>query len=214
MKKIPTLFERVYENNKIVYIIPDVTQGMEWVLQGKGVATLKVDGSCCAIINGEFYKRYDAKRGKPIPEGAIKCQEEADPITGHLPCLVKVDENKPEDKWFIEAYKTTIESGKIETTNGGLASGKISGHREFVYPKLQDGTYEAIGVHFQGNPYNLQCDTIVKHGIITLNVERTFDGIKKYLSEHYIEGIAFWLDGEPRCKIKRSDFGFEWGNKK
>lgn len=214
MKKIPTLFERVYENNKIVYIIPDVTQGMEWVLQGKGVATLKVDGSCCAIINGEFYKRYDAKRGKPIPEGAIKCQEEADPITGHLPCWVKVDENKPEDKWFIEAYKTTIESGKIETTNGGLASGKIRGHREFVYPKLQDGTYEAIGVHFQGNPYNLQCDTIVKHGIITINVERTFDGIKKYLSEHYIEGIVFWLDGEPRCKIKRSDFGFEWGNKK
>lgn len=214
MNKIPTLFERVYENHKIVDILPNVTQGMEWVLQGKGVATLKVDGSCCAIINGEFYKRYDAKRGKPIPEGAIKCQEEADPITGHLPCWVKVDENKPEDKWFIEAYKTTIESGKIETTNGGLASGKISEHREFVYPKLQDGTYEAIGVHFQGNPYNLQCDTIVKHGTITINVERTFDGIKKYLSEHYIEGIVFWLDGEPRCKIKRSDFGFEWGNKK
>lgn len=214
MKKIPTLFERVYENHKIVDILPNVTQGMEWVLQGKGVATLKVDGSCCAIINGEFYKRYDAKRGKPIPEGAIKCQEEADPITGHLPCWVKVDENKPEDKWFIEAYKTTIESGKIETTNGGLASGKISEHREFVYPKLQDGTYEAIGVHFQGNPYNLQCDTIVKHGTITINVERTFDGIKKYLSEHYIEGIVFWLDGEPRCKIKRSDFGFDWGNKK
>lgn len=214
MKKIPTLFERVYENHKIVDILPNVTKGMEWVLQGKGVATLKVDGSCCAIINGEFYKRYDAKRGKPIPEGAIKCQEEADPITGHLPCWVKVDENKPEDKWFIEAYKTTIESGKIETTNGGLGSGKISEHREFVYPKLQDGTYEAIGVHFQGNPYDLQCDTIVKHGIITINVERTFDGIKKYLSEHYIEGIVFWLDGEPRCKIKRSDFGFEWGNKK
>ncbi len=214
MKKIPTLFERVYENHKIVDILPNVTQGMEWVLQGKGVATLKVDGSCCAIINGEFYKRYDAKRGKPIPEGAIKCQEEADPITGHLPCWVKVDENKSEDKWFIEAYKTTIESGKIETTNGGLASGKISEHREFVYPKLQDGTYEAIGVHFQGNPYNLQRDTIVKHGTITINVERTFDGIKKYLSEHYIEGIVFWLDGEPRCKIKRSDFGFDWRNKK
>lgn len=214
MKKIPTLFERVYENHKIVDILPNVTQGMEWVLQGKGVATLKVDGSCCAIINGEFYKRYDAKRGKPIPEGAIKCQEEPDPITGHLPCWVKVDENKPEDKWFIEAYKTTIESGKIETTNGGLASGKISEHREFVYPKLQDGTYEAIGVHFQGNPYNLRCDTIVKHGAITINVERTFDGIKKYLSEHYIEGIVFWLDGEPRCKIKRSDFGFDWGNNK
>ena len=214
MKKIQTLFERVYENHKIVDILPNVTQGMEWVLEGKGIATLKVDGSCCAIINGEFYKRYDAKRGKQIPEGAIKCQEEPDPITGHLTCWVKVDENKPEDKWFMEAYKNAIDAGKIETTNSGLASGKISKHREFIYPKLQDGTYEAIGVHFQGNPYNLRSDTIVKHGTITINVERTFDGIKKYLSDHYIEGIVFWLDGEPRCKIKRSDFGFEWGNKK
>ena len=214
MKKIPTLFERVYENHKIVDILPNVTKGMEWVLEGKGIATLKVDGSCCAIINGEFYKRYDAKKGKPIPEGAIKCQEEPDPITGHLPCWVKVDENKPEDKWFMEAYKNAIDAGKIETTNSGLASGKISKHREFIYPKLKDGTYEAIGVHFQGNPYNLRSDTIVKHGTIIINVERTFDGIKKYLSDHYIEGIVFWLDGEPRCKIKRSDFGFEWGNKK
>ena len=214
MKKIPTLFERVYENHKIVDILPNVTKGMEWVLEGKGIATLKVDGSCCAIINGEFYKRYDAKRGKPIPEGAIKCHEEPDPITGHLPCWMKVDENKPEDKWFMEAYKNAIDDGKIETTNSGLASGKISEHREFVYPKMQDGTYEAIGVHFQGNPYNLRSDTIVKHGTIIINVERTFDGIKKYLSDHYIEGIVFWLDGEPRCKIKRSDFGFEWGNKK
>ena len=214
MKKIPTLFERVYENHKIVDILPNVTKGMEWVLEGKGIATLKVDGSCCAIINGEFYKRYDAKRGKQIPEGAIKCQEEPDPTTGHLPCWVKVDENKPEDKWFMEAYKNAIDAGKIETTNSGLASGKISEHREFIYPKMQDGTYEAIGVHFQGNPYNLRSDTIVKHGTITINVERTFDGIKKYLLDHYIEGIVFWLDGEPRCKIKRSDFGFEWGNKK
>lgn len=31
-----------------------------------------------------------------------------------------------------------------------------------------------------------------------------------YLSEHYIEGIVFWKDGEPKCKIKRSDFGFKW----
>ena len=35
---------------------------------------------------------------KPVPEGAIKCQEKADPITGHFPCWVKVDDKKPEDK--------------------------------------------------------------------------------------------------------------------
>ena len=73
MKKIPTLFERVFENHKKVGIKPNVTEGMEWVLSGEGVATVKVDGSCCAIINGEFYKRYDAKKGKKAPVGAIPC---------------------------------------------------------------------------------------------------------------------------------------------
>lgn len=194
MKKIPTLFERVYKSHCVVETLPNVTKGMEWVLDGDGVATVKIDGSCCAVINGKFYKRYDAKNGKPVPNGAIKCQEEADPITGHLPCWVAVDEKKPEDKWFREAYYTTS-----MWTNQRLA--------------LEDGTYEAIGVHFQGNPYNYENDVLVKHGTKIVDVERTFDGIKKYLQENYIEGLVFWKDGEPKCKIKRSDFGFNWNGK-
>lgn len=190
MKKIPTLFERVYKNHKVVGILPNVTDGMEWVLNGEGVATIKFDGSCCAIINGELYKRYDAKKGKKPPIGAIPCCE-ADKITGHHPHWVKVDENNPADKWFVEAYITTS-----MWTNQGL--------------KLEDGTYEAVGMHFQGNPYKENIDSLVKHGKQIVEVERTFEGIKKYLEDNYIEGLVFWKDGEPKCKIKRSDFGFEW----
>lgn len=195
MKKIPTLFKREFEGHNIVNILPEVTEGMEWVLNGEGTATVKIDGSCCAIINGEFYKRYDAKNGKPVPEGAIKCQEEADPITGHLPCWVKVDFNNPADKWFVNAYKNTpmLLRQRLSMT---------------IYC-----TYEAIGPHFQGNPYGLSDDILERHGVKVIEVERTFKGIKKYLEEHYIEGIVFWKDGEPKCKIKRSDFGFKWGNK-
>ena len=186
MKKIPTLFNRVFnDSHKIVDILPDYLVGMEWVFDGEGEATVKFVGSCCAIINGEFYKRYDAKKGKPVPKDAIKCQEEADPITGHLPCWVRCDRSNPADKWFWAAYD-----------NG--------------YDYI-DGTYEAVGKHFQGNPYGLDNDCLVKHGNKIINVERTFEGIKNYLSENYIEGIVFWKDGEPKCKIKRSDFGFEWG---
>ena len=43
-----------------------------------------------------------------------------------------------------------------------------------------------------------------------VEVERSFEGIKKYLEEHNIEGLVFWYKGEPACKIKRSDFGFSW----
>ena len=95
MKKIPTLFEREFENHRIVRILPNVSPDLAWVMAGEGVATIKWDGACCAVINGIFYKRYDAKHGKPVPSNAIKCQENADPVTGHLPCWVLVTELRP-----------------------------------------------------------------------------------------------------------------------
>ena len=47
-----------------------------------------------------------------------------------------------------------------------------------------------------------------------VEVERTFEGIKKYLETNYVEGLVFWKDGEPKCKIKRKDFGFTWKSSK
>ena len=194
MKKIPTLFTRKFENHKIVDISPEVIEGMEWVLEGEGKATIKRDGSCCAIFNGEFYKRYDAKAGKPIPEGAIKCQDEPDPVTGHMPCWVKCDRDNPSDKWFWKAYD------------------ELCAHVPLL---LRDNTtYEAVGKHFNGNPEGRESDILVAHGVQEISVPRTFEGIRDYLENNYIEGIVFWKDGEPKCKIKRSDFGFDWGRKR
>lgn len=194
MKKIPTLFRREFDDrHRIVNILPEVYEGMEWVLNGEGVATVKIDGSCCAIIDGKFYLRYDAKKGKSIPEGAIKCQEEADAVTGHLPCWIPYDETNNGQKWYYEAYKKALEC------NGG---------------SLADGTYEAIGKHFNGNMYNMDDDILVKHGEEVIEVPRTFEGIRDYLRDSFIEGIVFWKDGEPKCKIKRTDFRFEWQQKK
>lgn len=103
MKKIPTLFERKFENHKIVGIRPVITVGCERAFY-EGVATIKYDGSCTAVIDGKFYKRFDAKPGRRAPDGAIPCCE-ADAITGHHPHWVKVNEGRSEDKWFVEAYK-------------------------------------------------------------------------------------------------------------
>ncbi|MBQ1315044.1 MAG: hypothetical protein IIY57_02535 [Erysipelotrichaceae bacterium] len=189
MKKIPTLFERVYENHKVVGILPNVTEGMEWVLTGEGIATVKWDGSCCAIINGELYKRYDAKKGKKPPEGAIPCCD-PDPVTGHWSHWVKCDRNNPSDRWFFAAYEYSM----LVNLDG----------------LLSDATYEAVGEHFNGNPYNLKGDRLIRHGITRDNVERSFEGIKHYLETHKHEGIVFWRNGQPQCKIKRTDFGFPW----
>ena len=76
-----------------------------------------------------------------------------------------------------------------------------------------DGTYEAVGKHFNGNPYEVESDFLTPHGKVKIEVERTFEGVRKFLKENNVEGIVFWLDGKPVCKIKRTDFGFEWNGK-
>jgi hypothetical protein len=48
------------------------------------------------------------------------------------------------------------------------------------------------------------------YGIDVIHVDRTFEGIRNFLEKHCYEGIVFWKDGEPKCKIKRTDFGFPW----
>lgn len=208
MKKIPTLFERTFENHKVTGITDKVTPGFEWVLAGEGTATVKIDGSCCAVINGELYKRYDAKKGKKPPVGAIPCCD-PDPVTGHWPHWVKCSKDNPADKWFWSAYENCI------PVQLGLRVPDViipPNAREMLYSELQaiPITMEAVGQHFQGNPYGLAYDVLIPHGTKKANVERTFDGIKQYLAEHNIEGLVFWKDGEPQCKIKRTDFGLPW----
>ena len=187
MKKIPTLFTRVFETRRIVDSLPETTPGCEEAFLN-GDATVKVDGSCCAVIDGEFYKRYDAKKGKNPPEGAIPC-DDPDPVTGHHPHWVKIDASNPSDKWFIKAKD-------YWETEADMS--------------LPDGTYEAIGKHFNGNPHDLSFDTLIKHGTSVVEVNRDFDSIKQWLNDNKAEGLVFWLNGEPVCKIKRSDFGFKW----
>ena len=179
-----------------------MTPGFEWVLNGEGAATVKYDGSCCAIMDGKFYVRYDAKAGRKPPEGAIPCCD-PDPVTGHWPHWLEVDILNPQKdyKWFAIAYRNTFGLGNLAQPTA---------------------TYEALGPHFNSNPYHLEYDHLIMHGQTILDEQtfpdmlgngdgkRTFEGIKRYLEETEIEGLVFWKDGEPQCKIKRRDFGFEW----
>ena len=195
MRKIPSLFVREFENHTVKRCLDKFTEGCEWVINGEGYPTEKLDGTCCLIQDYKLYKRYDAKQGKKPPKGAIPCQPEPDPITTHWPHWVLVDRNKPEDKWYVKAFDRFLESAKEQNYD------------------IPNNTYELIGPHFQSNPYNLEEDEFRQHGDIILSkVPRDYEGIKDYLCNHYMEGIVFWSDlwGTKKCKIKRTDFGFDW----
>ena len=236
MRKIPTLFKRVFTTDHKKTITREVTPGCECVLRGECTATVKWDGACCAIINGEIYKRYDAKTGKDgkrkiPPEGAIPCQPEPDPITGHWPHWVKCEDGKPEDKYFLMAYQNFI-CRRHKNMQDGAQPVKLHplGWSGWA---IYDGTYEAVGPAWQSNPQEVRNNTLVRHGInviphqaiedkeqndkifrVSNHREISFSSIRDYLEHMPIEGIVFWKDGEPVCKIKRSDFGFPWPPKK
>jgi hypothetical protein len=179
MKKISTLFKKNPSNLGLV--INEINPENQWVFTD-GIPTRKFDGTATAIINGEIYKRYDVKKGRQVPEGAIPCQE-ADLITGHHPHWLKCDRSKNEDKYFFEGFDN-LENKK-------------------------DGTYELIGEKVQGNPEKIKGHMLIRHGVVRLSLEDdSFEYLKQYLEQADIEGIVFHHKSDDRmCKLRKSDFG-------
>ncbi len=180
MKKISTLFKK--DPNDLGKVINEINPENQWVFDGDAIATRKFDGTATAIINGELYKRYDVKKGRQVPDGAIPCQE-ADAITGHHPHWIKCDLNNPADKWHFIAFD--------------------------ALENKEDGTYELCGEKIQGNPEKIQGHELIRHGCEVLLVsDYSFEGLKKYLMDSDIEGIVFHhAKSDKMCKLRKSDFG-------
>ena len=182
MKKIKTLFKKNPEN--LGRVINEVDPDNQWVFEGLAIATQKFDGTACAIINGKLFARYDVKKGRAVPHGAIPCQE-PDEITGHWPHWVECEPANNQFKWHFEAFN------KLENK--------------------EEGTYELIGEKIQGNPEGILGHCLVRHGEVELQItDFSFEGLKKYLTEANIEGIVFHnkIDGR-MCKLRKKDFGIK-----
>ncbi|MFA6199067.1 MAG: hypothetical protein WC679_01510 [Bacteroidales bacterium] len=193
MKKLSTLFVVNYENN-VPHITRKVRPENEWVYKEKNVkATRKFDGTACIIINCQIYKRYDVKKGKPVPLNSISCQA-PDPITGHWPHWVLCDRNKPEDQYFFEGV-SNLSAYSFYEEDGSLT--------------FYDGTYELCGPKIGTNPEKKAEHVLIKHGREVLDiVDFSFSSIKHYLSDpaNDIEGIVFHGEDGKMCKIRKKDF--------
>lgn len=185
MQKVITLFKRDYEGTRLVY--HEIVEGAEWVTTGEGIATEKIDGTSCLIRDGALFKRYDAKKGRAPPPNFEPAQD-PDPITGHWPGWVPVNENDPQDKWHMAAWLRPVSR------------------------ELDDGSYELVGPKVQGNKYNLSEHIFRRHGDKILDdVPRDFIGLKAYFEQHpEVEGIVWHHPDGRMVKIKRRDFGLPW----
>lgn len=181
MKKMRTLFIMDY-SQRPGKITKEVNKGCQWVIDGEGIATVKLDGTCCLIKDGVLYKRYTLKKNRVAPDGfmpspRIEGQTEGT-ITGFVP-LTK------HDKYHKEAFDRSDK---------------------------KDGTYELIGPKFQSNPEKADCHMLIPHGsrVIEDLPRRDFDTVKAWLESHHVEGIVFHHPDGRMVKIRRKDYGFKW----
>jgi len=94
MKKTVSLFARNYDGDRLVR--DELIPGAEWVVAGEGVATRKLDGTCCLVRNGKLFKRYDAKAGK-APLAGFEPAQAPDAVSGHWPEWMPVGDG-PDDE--------------------------------------------------------------------------------------------------------------------
>jgi len=195
MKKLKTLFKK--DPTNLGRVINELDETNLWAI-GDGIATRKFDGTSCAIINNELYKRYDLKPGRTLPPNAIPCQE-PDIITKHHPHWIKCDRADNSNKYHFIAFDKLVAYYSQE------------GFNDFDI----NGTYELCGEKIQRNPENITGHILIKHGqeiieLHELNYYNAFDVIKDYLTNHDIEGIVFHHKTDGRmCKIRKTDFGIK-----
>lgn len=187
MKKIATLFKRDF-NQPRHPITSEYNDGVEWVINGEGVATRKYDGMCCMVRDHKLYKRCEVKEGRATP--ADFEQVDFDPETGKAYGWVQVGWGS-EDKYFREAIE-----------KHGANPDKVS---------LADGTYELLGPKVQGNSENFSKHLLKKHSLATEleDVPTDYDSLEQWLTDKKIEGIVWHHPDGRMVKIKKKDFGLK-----
>lgn len=189
MEKIVSLFQRNFDGDRLVRdeVVPDA----EWVLAGEGVATRKLDGTCCLIRDSRLFKRYEIKKGKSAPPN-FEPASDVDPNTGKQQGWVPVT-GSPDDQWHREAISATFQ-------NAGI---------------LPSGTYELIGPKIQGNPERAETHLLLPHGQDLIpDFPRNFEDIRKELlvaneQGGGIEGVVWHHPDGRMAKIKLKDFGIK-----
>lgn len=187
MKKITTIFARDWEGNKGV--VDNPVFGQELLTQA--IATEKIDGTNVRVTARNHFLVRLEKRRNPDKIQKIKGITE--------PWYVDADEYDKQDKWIWDAARNTDLSN------------------------VPDGEWsaEAVGTDIQGNPLNLTCNRLfffslpeVRDQLRFDDVPTTYEALKEWLPKQKsrvgidvpIEGIVWWINGEPFGKIKRKDF--------
>lgn len=181
MKKIPTIFERDWNGDKS-RVMDKINPAAQWVFDGDGVPTRKLDGTACMVRDGKLYKRREIKDGQPVPPEfeTVDIDNRDGTGVGWMPVT-----DAPEDRFHREAFKGYEWDGTYE-----LVGPKVQGNPEhFDEHTLVPHSISRLRIYWP--------------------LERTFDGLRSYLAANNVEGIVFHHPDGRMAKIKGKDFGFK-----
>lgn len=182
MKKIPTYFERDWDGDRS-RVVPIINPACQWVADGEGVATRKIDGACCMIRDGRLFKRRELKPTEDDPPGFLRADYDVE--TRKTVGWVPVGDG-PDDRWFREAFDTLLDKAP--------------------------GTYELVGPKVQGNPEGFPSHCLISHGLHLAMEDqppRDFDGLRAWMAGKDIEGVVWHHPDGRMAKLKLRDFGLK-----
>jgi hypothetical protein len=191
MRKIPTLFRR--DDNDRRYVTREVHPDCQWVIDGAGTSTRKVDGTCVMLDSeGRWYARREVKPGKAAPPHFFAV--ETDTTTGKTVGWEPVEQSA-----FAKYHAEAVANEEREVA---LAADDPA--------TFDPGTYELVGPKVNGNPEGVDRHLLWAHGDALDDAPRDFDGLAKYLADFAGEGIV-WHYPQPdgtvlMAKLKKRDF--------
>jgi hypothetical protein len=196
VRKVPTVFKRDPEDMR--KLLPEVNDGCQWVLDGEGTPTRKLDGTCCMFDGSHWWARREVKPGKQFPAGFIEV--ECDDTTGKT-----VGWEPMEQSGFAKWHADALEHEWEDIT-------------KVPSPPDDIGSYELCGPKVQGNPEGFEHHVLIRHAdaehipsVWYENYEGkpgvTFEGLRSLLSDAFpYEGIV-WHHADGRyAKLKVRDF--------
>lgn len=183
MQKIPTIFER----NERGRVTPVVRPECEWVINGRGVATRKFDGTAVLIKdNGSAWTRREVRPGTAKPAEFITA--EVDQATGRI------------YGWEPRRYSPFAKYIEEAITRRDR--------------DLTAGTYELCGPRMNGNPEGFDYHVLIKHARAErypdldhpAQFDEPFYWIRSIVLSLPWEGIVWHHPDGRMAKIKGRDF--------
>jgi len=170
------------------------------------VASWKIDGTCCKIENGVYYRRRDIRKGSVPPPGSILGDVDENGVA-KIAWIPLNESHDPEDKYHLSAMTDTRHYVYVMNKNKSfylldLSSVTTACTFELIGPKVQDNPYSIetidVDVKIKNSVQKIPRHYLIPHGAFLIpfpiewfQLDNPLDLMKQFVMLNSAEGIVF-----------------------